>query len=43
MEEALGKTPKDACLVDIINAAANSLGTSGAKLDWRIRVHQGHP
>ncbi len=43
IEETLGKTPKDNCLVDIINATADSLGTSGANLDWRIRVHQGHP
>lgn len=32
MQETLGDTPKDNCWVDIIDATANSLGTSGARL-----------
>lgn len=43
LEEALGKTPKDACVVDIINATADAMGVPRAQLDWRIRVHRGHP
>ncbi len=41
--EALGETPSDQALVELLNAAADRLEYHRADLDWAIRWHQGHP
>lgn len=43
VDETLGKTPKDDCLVGLLNGAADALGRPRADVDWVIRWHQGHP
>lgn len=41
--DALGKEPKDECLVGVLNAAADKLSKPRADVDWAIRRAQGHP
>ena len=43
VEAAIGRTPKDAELVALINSAADYLNVGRAALDWAIRRQQGHP
>lgn len=43
VEEAIGRLPKDACLVLLLNATADQLRQHRADLDWAIRRHRGHP
>ena len=43
VEEVIGGTPKDECLVELLNATADAVGHHRADLDWAIRRHRGHP
>ena len=43
VDGVLGMTPKDGCLVEVLNAAADTIGQPRAHVDWAIRRRQAHP